>query len=1504
MAINSKSSQGKNTMYIRPRADRKDSTKATTNPDGSIRTKSGTSTIVANVKKQNSNDSVNITAGDDFYQAFKNESIENLLIEKGFSQFRPEILGSFEFIPPLSDFNIEQDASDVLFNCSASGELIDMSSQLKHLRYDFMAHFLESKLGITKDMLLDLQLPGLEDPYETPLPSDTLELSRENRNKLFESWVDNLLTYNNSMSSLVAGAPEGNVSAILDFLSAALTIYDLEEAMQIKVNAYNGVSNMMGDNSGLIMDKYSDTFVFNKAPGNISFQGYCQDVLNCPEPYWNKVSNTALVAQLFTDAVVRTVHHPRDFTSSGTKYFNEDELGPGYFPGHTLTPFSPAAPNQNDDSRLIRKLAQIDYKKIGGEIYDDQPHLGEADLSGEFMNQNDFNKLWQRIVVSKDPSYLNYIFRDFMTFARDMSNDYRGASNASSVSDASTMGVNDFLGWDPFTPQRNIANWTPPENIQHIRGAYGWEGVLFKDEDTGDIIAPFNFGGDTPGGSGFTPIPGKEFFLDSFWENGSVASTLEKLSRWTDQLTSTSEALEEFVSKSIYSHSDPTASRSSDRTNPFANDQAFGEISRMDVGDLIGINGSDGAAVAATPLQIVFQDLGSWLSSKYLQPVKNGAAADMKYTEMSSLLTMMMCTEDPGAAWQGFALAAARDRVKNPYRQGTESMMNKMKNLGDAATKLGAYLTQQVGFMGGLAEGGTVAREEMTSGDIMYFGHGYAEDAHPISETNDVFDASHIVGDMDDVYGVSSYGESQGFISSDFNGSWYPLIDAHNVSRFVHYLNEDIIFEYAQTNMAYREAYNSVYQNLNSTGQSSYSNVMLGGQMDNDTHSSAYSFGTSASAINSISGGETSNIFDICYAAVDKWEALVKDGIPERYREDIGSTDTGSSFGYTATGLDRDSRALACYMFLITLLQQTQKLALYSPNDYNNGHTYMFSLSKRACESYVYAAENIRDEHISESLAGTDYDKYDHLPWGIRPGFPSRTAVIEIQNLFKRYYATQLEWDVMAFNSTFFYKEIVRELKAKIEEIISTFNLLGEHSSTVDEMFDKIPTTTDLKDMILSATTKEQVALSRYLELVLAGRSSKYPFLPASKVVIPEQAKLVAALSRAPGLLTTETSGKKRIFSIGLPLGLIDFLRRAASRELSNPKYNESNIIKISLWRRNLLNELEEHLPQEFVFDMSRFVIDGAAFIADPPPGHVHSRPTNVVSDQPSETLNPTHAVVIGPGVIAGTGDEDSSAFRSRNLSLDEVLDIFSLSKISHMGLVRTIRGKGYDSGIIDSFEGFDNDQADNLIDVMGNASISEDHKNVFKQIYNNHILDWYYKTYLKLTSGIDLGEDNFCLAPDNEVMMIPDGVYPDPEFAGDPEKKEIYSFLKQISASLFSDRDIADSINFERLLGEISRSFLCSPEKYLRRTVFPKIFDRIFCILVDEADWGTESPADIDRENTYNIDGLENYEDAAPGSYSFSMSNPADPTYHQYYVTVSIMTEIDDATVGSGLIL
>ena len=176
----------------------------------------------------------------------------------------------------------------------------------------------------------------------------------------------------------------------------------------------------------------------------------------------------------------------------------------------------------------------------------------------------------------------------------------------------------------------------------------------------------------------------------------------------------------------------------------------------------------------------------------------------------------------------------------------------------------------------------------------------------------------------------------------------------------------------------------------------------------------------------------------------------------------------------------------------------------------------------------------------------------------------------------------------------------------------------------------------------------------------------------------------------------------------------------------------------------------------------------------------------------------------------------------------------------------------------------------------------------------------------MMMTTGADFFEDIFPFL-ENEVM-----------FTGPDEGLEsVFEDLKKEAGEMFPTRDVTSAINYQRLLGELTRSIILSPKKWRNRIIYPKIFDRVFCILIDESDFTITSgepeessegmelvgPAVAPWVNSF---GETMYEDAGANQDTTTISlkedNLKDPTYYQFYATVSLHHDVDDTEQESSL--
>tara|TARA_B100000700_G_C14437889_1_gene575668 strand:+ start:71 stop:568 length:498 start_codon:yes stop_codon:yes gene_type:complete len=112
----------------------------------------------------------------------------------------------------------------------------------------------------------------------------------------------------------------------------------------------------------------------------------------------------------------------------------------------------------------------------------------------------------------------------------------------------------------------------------------------------------------------------------------------------------------------------------------------------------------------------------------------------------------------------------------------------------------------------------------------------------------------------------------------------------------------------------------------------------------------------------------------------------------------------------------------------------------------------------------------------------------------------------------------------------------------------------------------------------------------------------------------------------------------------------------------------------------------------------------------------------------------------------------------------------------------------------------------------------------------------------MRLTTGIDVSEDIFPFLEENVLFEGPD-----------PDKEDIFSTLSNQAKEMFVDRDIEAALNYDRLVGELTRSIILSPQKYRNRILYPKAFERVFCVLLDPSSFvqvsGDDKP---DSEDDY----------------------------------------------------
>ena len=282
-------------------------------------------------------------------------------------------------------------------------------------------------------------------------------------------------------------------------------------------------------------------------------------------------------------------------------------------------------------------------------------------------------------------------------------------------------------------------------------------------------------------------------------------------------------------------------------------------------------------------------------------------------------------------------------------------------------------------------------------------------------------------------------------------------------------------------------------------------------------------------------------------------------------------------------------------------------------------------------------------------------------------------------------------------------------------------------------------------------------------------------------------------------------------------------LREKAMSTTGDVRFSKTNIVKIKVFRRNILDETASDTPIEFIFDMSKFIIEG-------------------------------YDSILGPA--------DASESYSAGQTLEDLYSKSVIRTYSESGLDYTSVGSAYQSPLHGT-------------------------EQPYEQIFINTVNDFYCKLYMSLSTGIDVSEDIFLFLEDNALFTDPD-----------PELESDYNEMIQAASLMFIENNPTAALSYDRLIGELRRSIMISPDKWRNRIVYPKVFDRVFCILLDESDF--DSPSDVQERIDQNIlevdngtggmDTVQFFEDLKAGVNSIRLLSETNiPTMYQYFVELSV---------------
>jgi hypothetical protein len=409
--------------------------------------------------------------------------------------------------------------------------------------------------------------------------------------------------------------------------------------------------------------------------------------------------------------------------------------------------------------------------------------------------------------------------------------------------------------------------------------------------------------------------------------------------------------------------------------------------------------------------------------------------------------------------------------------------------------------------------------------------------------------------------------------------------------------------------------------------------------------------------------------------------------------------------------------------------------------------------------------------------------------------------------------STAVESEVQAYQ---FAKESISQIKRKIikrkENILSCLAVIDNKISSLENThknlknFLESSTKDDFKIVrskldefnffgktasLLTPAYKDYLAKSYFQNYVLSsGRSSL--FTKYDKDDLRDLKIMYRVLTTKNfGFLEKEKFGRKNVYHVGIPIGMIDYLKREAFKETADEDYLDSSLICITLHKNNQLNADIDYIPKQFIFDMSKHIL-----------------PCTYTRQGRIRSAN---------HIRNATDDKSLS-------KIINDMEVFIFNDSSNFGFKSN--GKGLEG-------------------IVGNrTSATEENYNnkIKKATLLNHIFDYYLKMYTKLASGIEINESTFLLDSENS-------------FSGQIDNQEGVSIKNQIYNRYLRDYpDVANDATrreiFSRSINLLSNSVLFSSNNRLKEMMSVNCFERVFSILVNDKDFTIDTEEEEENES------------------------------------------------------
>lgn len=284
------------------------------------------------------------------------------------------------------------------------------------------------------------------------------------------------------------------------------------------------------------------------------------------------------------------------------------------------------------------------------------------------------------------------------------------------------------------------------------------------------------------------------------------------------------------------------------------------------------------------------------------------------------------------------------------------------------------------------------------------------------------------------------------------------------------------------------------------------------------------------------------------------------------------------------------------------------------------------------------------------------------------------------------------------------------------------------------------------------------------------------------------------------GLLSSEKRGPKTICHVGVTNSLLSTLRYEAYKEFSNKNFLNTTRFCVNIFKRNEIDSQIFVYPKTFLFDSSYQIVDQ----------DVNGTRLNHIQNF-TDTWN-----------------------------FDEIINNIEITRWTQSSNNTT---EILFKNIVESFK---------AVKQTGESILSsaEDLK-IEKDVIINHVLDYALKIYYRYSLGIDFNENSFTLEPIRKISgAVSGGISTDKSLMqGDYDTLINQLRLRYPAANV--DQKLASELF--RSVEIIAANPIYSLADKLKKVIYPKKFDNVLSILVNEKDFVLYTPAyDINFQEVY----------------------------------------------------